>query len=146
MARRKKAPKRRRSSRRLGAIGKILPTGALYQVAGAVAGKVLTNVVGKQLGNTGLPETAKKWLTAATPIIGGIVTGMISKGQMAKDLAAGMYVIGGVQLVSESGAIGALDDVDYNRNFVALAPTNQNPRGVVAGIGELSLEKAAVLS
>ena len=142
MARRKKASKRHRS-RRLGGLGKI-GTGALIKVAGAVAGKVLTNVLDKQLPESGY----KKWLVSATPIAGGFLTGMISKQSWAKDLADGMYIIGGVQLIQQSGAIGALadDETSYNRNFVALGPTYQNPRGVVAGIGELDLSTAAILS
>lgn len=143
MARRKKASKRHRSRRRLGGLGKI-GTGALIKVAGAVAGKVLTNVLDKQLPESGY----KKWLVSATPIAGGFLTGMLSKQAWAKDLADGMYIIGGVQLIQQSGAIGALadDETSYNRNFVALGPTYQNPRGVVAGIGELDLSTAAILS
>lgn len=145
MARKKKAStKRRRSSRRrLGALGKI-GSGVLFKVAGAVAGKLLTNIVDKQLPESGF----KKWAVSATPIAGGFITGMVSKQSWAKDLADGMFIIGGVQLVQQTGAIGALaDDMEqYNRNFVALGPTYQNPRGVVAGIGEMDLSTAAILS
>lgn len=144
MARRKKASyKRRRSSRRLGALGKI-GSGVLFKVAGAVAGKLLSNVVEKQLPESGF----KKWAVSATPIAGGFITGMVSKQSWAKDLADGMFIIGGVQLVQQTGAIGAFaDDMEsYNRNFVALGPTYQNPRGVVAGIDEMDLNTAAILS
>lgn len=143
MARRKKAHRRQRSRRKLSGLGKI-GAGALVKIAGAVAGKVLTNVVDKQLPESGF----KKWVVSATPIAGGLITGMISKQSWAKDLADGMYIVGGLQLVQQTGAIGALvdDDTSYNRNFVALGPTYQNPRGVVAGIGEMSLEKAALFS
>lgn len=145
MARRKQARSRRRSSRRrrLGALGKI-GAGVLYKVAGAVAGKVLTNVLDKQLPESGY----KKWLVSATPIAGGFLTSMISKAPMAKDLAEGMFVIGGVQLLQQSGALGALNYGGsmeaYNRNFVALGPSFQNQRGVVAGLSELDLSKASI--
>ena len=126
MARRKQARRRHRSSRRrLGALGKI-GGAVLYKVAGAVAGKVLTNVLEKQL-----PESNyKKWLVSATPIAGGFLTSMISKAPLAKDLAEGMFVIGGVQLLQQTGAIGAMNYggsmESYNRNFVALGPSFQN--------------------
>lgn len=140
MARRKsrrKVSRRRRGS--LGAIAKI-GGGALLKIAGAVAGKVLTNVVDKQLPESGY----KKWVAAATPIIGAFATNMISKNATAKQLAEGMMIIGGVQLVQQSGALGAFD---YDRGFVALGPSFQNPRGVVAGVSDYTLtaEQAALL-
>lgn len=137
MARRKnRKVSRRRRRGSLGAISK-LGGGALLKIAGAVAGKVLTNVIDKQL-----PESSwKKWATAATPIVGAIATNMLSKNATAKQLAEGMMIIGGVQLVQETGAIGFILD-PYERNFVALGPTYQNPRGVVAG---MSTQDAAML-
>lgn len=138
MARRKKQRKVSRRRRR-GSLGAItaLGGGALLKIAGAVAGKVLTNVVEKQLPESGW----KKWAAAATPIVGAIATNMISKNATAKQLAEGMMIIGGVQLVQETGAIGFVLD-PYERNFVALGPTYQNPRGVVAG---MSTQDAALL-
>lgn len=144
MARRKKARKTSRRRRSIGALGK-MGGGVLLKVAGAVAGKVLSNVLDKQIGAS---MTGRSYLVAGAPVAAGLILPMVSKNATIKALAEGMLVIGAVQLVKETGAIGAImdDDTSYNRNFVALGPTNQNPRGVVAGIAGLSLEKAALLS
>lgn len=144
MARRKKARKTNRRRRSIGALGK-MGGGVLLKVAGAVAGKVLSNVLDKQIGAS---MTGRSYLVAGAPVAAGLILPMVSKNATIKALAEGMLVIGAVQLVKETGAIGAImdDDSSYNRNFVALGPTNQNPRGVVAGIAGLSLEKAALLS
>ena len=144
MARRKKARKTTRRRRSIGALG-AMGGGVLLKVAGAVAGKVLSNVLDKQLGAS---MTGRSYLVAGAPAVAGFVLPMVSKNATVKALAEGMLIIGAVQLVKETGAIGNImeDDSSYNRNFVALGPSNQNPRGVVAGISGLSLEKAALLS
>jgi len=145
MARRKTKTKRRRSYRR-GRISGIanFGDGALLKIAGAVAGKMLSDVVAKQLPESGF----KKWAVAATPVAGYFITKMVSKNAMAKQLADGMLIIGGYQVARETGVVSGIMN-DYDRRFVALGPTFQNPRGVVAGTmkdGMSSARAAAMLS
>lgn len=130
MARRKKHTTKRRRSHRRGRLGSIanIGGGALVKVAGAVAGKYLSDFVSGMLPENNM----KKWIAAATPIAGAIVTNMVSKAPLAKGLADGMLVIGGYQIIRETGVIKGVMD-GYDRRFVALGPSFQNQRGVVAG-------------
>lgn len=157
MARKKHARKthhrRRKSMSGLGKLG----GGALLKIAGAVAGKFLSNTVD---GMVGPGMSGRKFIVAGAPIVAGIVLPMVSKSATVKSLAEGMLIIGGVQLVQSTGylaGIGVADETPYQRNFVALGPTFQNQRGVVAGVDEtpyqrnqsvsgLDLRKAALLS
>ena len=146
MARRKHAKKHSRRRRKISGIG-AAGTGILVKVGGAVLGNLVSNQVSKMYSGAG-----SDYVAAAAPIAGGILTSMLLKGATGKGLAEGMYIAGGIKLASKisGGRLGAMsDDVSYNRNFVALGPTFQNPRGVVAGItqgGKLDTRKAALLS
>ena len=146
MARRKHHAKRKHSRRRkISGIG-AGTTGILVKVGGAVLGNLVSNQVAKMYTGAG-----SDYVAAAAPIAGGILTSMLIKGATGKGLAEGMYIAGGIKLASKvsGGALGAMDDLSYNRNFVALAPSFQNPRGVVAGITtdrKMDLKRAALLS
>lgn len=146
MARRKHAKKHSRRRRKISGIG-AAGTGILVKVGGAVLGNLVSNQVSKMYSGAG-----SDYVAAAAPIAGGILTSMLLKGATGKGLAEGMYIAGGIKLASKisGGRLGAMSyDVSYNRNFVALGPTFQNPRGVVAGItqgGKLDTRKAALLS
>lgn len=146
MARRKHAKKHSRRRRKISGIG-AAGTGILVKVGGAVLGNLVSNQVSKMYSGAG-----SDYVAAAAPIAGGILTSMLLKGATGKGLAEGMYIAGGIKLASKisGGRLGAMsNDVSYNRNFVALGPTFQNPRGVVAGItqgGKLDTRKAALLS
>lgn len=146
MARRKHAKKHSRRRSKISGIG-AAGTGILVKVGGAVLGNLVSNQVSKMYSGAG-----SDYVAAAAPIAGGILTSMLLKGATGKGLAEGMYIAGGIKLASKisGGRLGAMsDDVSYNRNFVALGPTFQNPRGVVAGItqgGKLDTRKAALLS
>ena len=147
MARRKKHAKHsRRRHRRISGIG-AAGTGILVKIGGAVVGNLLANQVAKMYTGAG-----SDYVAAASPIAGGILTSMLLKGATGKGLAEGMYIAGGLKLGAKlaPGVLGGMDDnISYNRNFVALGPSFQNPRGVVAGItseGKLSTKRAAVLA
>lgn len=147
MARKKHYAKTKHSRRRkISGIG-AGTSGILVKVGGAVLGNLVSNQVAKMYTGAG-----SDYVAAAAPIAGGILTSMLLKGATGKGLAEGMYIAGGIKLASKvsGGALGALmDDNSYNRNFVALAPSFQNPRGVVAGITtdrKMDLKRAALLS
>lgn len=159
MARKKHARKthhrRRRSMSGLGKMG----SGALVKIAGAVAGKVVANYLDGMLG---ADMAGRKYIVAGAPVAAGLLLPMVSKSATVKGLAEGMLIYGGVALAQSTGVlkgIGVADETPYQRNFVALGPTFQNQRGVVAGVDNketpyqrsnsvagLDLRKAALLS
>ena len=65
MARRKKARKTTRRRKSIGALGAI-GGGVLLKVAGAVAGKVVSNILDKQIGAS---MTGRSYLVAGAPVV-----------------------------------------------------------------------------
>ena len=106
MARRKKrsAPSRRRkSSRRMGAIGKSFIMDAAGLVAGAAAARVLTSS-GKIL-----PNIDAKLKSAGVIALGAFFPKLL-KGSFGKAIGDGMVAAGGLGLLQSTGVLGAIDN------------------------------------
>lgn len=106
MARRKKrsAPSRRRkSSRRMGAIGKSFIMDAAGLVAGAAAARIITSS-GKIL-----PNIDAKLKSAGVVALGAFFPKLI-KGSFGKAIGDGMVAAGGLGLLQSTGVLGAIDN------------------------------------
>lgn len=118
MAKKKKTAKRRSSSRRrrVGAIGKDVVNELLFTAVGAVAGSMVTKLVGN-LNITSNPKTNEQ-INSALPLVGGIllVTTVGKKDKMMKNIGVGMTAAGAVQTARSLGVIGYID------NFIAGVP------------------------
>ena len=86
-----------------------------------------------------MSEKNKTYISAAVPVAVGLVLPKIIKNPMVKNLSTGMLVIGGVKLVQSTGVISGI----YSPAMVALGPSVQNTRGVVAG---MSTRRAAMIT
>lgn len=138
MARRKHhAKKTHRRHRRSMSGVKSTMTNALATIAGAVAGRVVTNIITKQMASSTMAK--KEYIAAAAPLVVGLLLPKVVKSELGKNLSTGMIATGGVQILQASGAIGAIE----KRNFVALGPSDQNRRGIVAG---MTTKEAAILT
>lgn len=149
MARRKKLTKkisRRRKSRKMGAVGASGITSALFTIVGGVAARFVSNTI----NGTNLDASYKGYVAAAAPIAVGLFLPKFIKNDMGKALGTGMIAVGGLGLVQSTGVLKGIDGMDdmmpviagYN-NYMALAPTTQNSRGVIAG---MDARTAAILA
>jgi hypothetical protein len=102
MARRKSSKKttRRRSTRRRG-IGAINPTNALTQVAGILGGVALAGYANKLLLSK-QSSTVQK----VAPIVLGVITPMVVKSDLGRNLGNGMIAYGGAKVLQGFGLAG----------------------------------------
>jgi hypothetical protein len=104
MARKRKSARRRRSGRRMGAVGKANITAALGIIAGAVIGKKVAAM---------LPIGDDRIKNAAVTAI-GFVFPTIVKGDIGKSLGNGMIAAGGAGLIGNLvPALGAMDTMEF---------------------------------
>ena len=135
MARRKKrsAPSRRRkSSRRMGAIGKSFIMDAAGLVAGAAAARVLTSS-GKIL-----PNIDAKLKSAGVIALGAFFPKLL-KGSFGKAIGDGMVAAGGLGLLQSTGVLGAID----NAMEIPVSVMAGDDLSVIAGYGEDNLSVIA---
>lgn len=104
MARRKKkaAPRRRRSGRKMGALGKSFLMDAAGLVAGAVAVRVLTS------SPKVLPNLDPK-IKSAGLIAVGLYFPKLVKGSIGKSIGDGMIASAGLGLLQAANVLGAID-------------------------------------
>ena len=138
MARRKKTTKKRigrRRSKRMGAVVSNL-TSALFTIVGGVAAKFVSNTI----NGTNLNASYKGYVASADPIVVGLFLPKFIKSEMGKALGNGMIAVGGLGLVQSAGVLSGMPVIA--RNYMSLAPSQQNSRGVIAG---MDTRAAAVL-
>jgi hypothetical protein len=145
MARRKKHTKkvtRRRKSRKMGAATSGM-TNALFTIVGGVAARFVSNTI----NGTTLDASYKGYVAAAAPIAVGLFLPRFIKSDMGKALGTGMIAVGGLELVQSTGVLAGMSGfpviAGYRKNYMALAPSLQNTRGVIAGMDTRS---AAILA
>lgn len=104
MARRKRkaAPSRRRSGRKMGAIGKGFIMDAAGLVVGAAAARVLTS------SPKILPNIDAKLKSAGVIAIGAFFPKLL-KGSFGKSVGDGMVAAGGLGLLQATNILGAID-------------------------------------
>ncbi len=138
MARRKKTTKKRvtrRRSKRMGALATNVSgslTGALLTIAGGVAARFVSNTI----NGTSLNDSYKKYVASAAPIALGIFLPRFIKSGIGSSLGAGMIAVGGLGLVQSTGVLSGMPMIA--RRYMGLAPSTSNPRGVVAGLDNVS--------
>jgi len=146
MARRKRHAKKvhhRKHTRKrsMHGIGGMI-TDSLLTIGGGIIGKYASSFATDQLSKSTMSEKNKSYIAAAIPVAVGLILPKVVKSPMAQHIGTGMLVIGGVQLAQSAGVISGM----YNYTpmaTVALGPSYQNTRGVVAG---LTTRKAAMIT
>ncbi len=143
MARRKRHTKKvshRKHSKKRGMHGiSGMITDSLLTIGGGILGQYASSFATSQLSKSTMSEKNKAYIAAAVPVAVGLALPKIIKSPMAKNIGTGMLVIGGVKLAQSTGVISGI----YSPAMVALGPSVQNTRGVVAG---LSTRKAAMIT
>jgi len=139
MARRKKrsAPsRRRRSGRKMGAIGKGFFMDAAGLVVGAAAARVLTSS-GKIL-----PNLDPKLKSAGVIAIGAFFPKLL-KGSFGKSIGDGMVAAGGLGLLQATNVLGAMDEamqipvsVMAGDDLSVISGYSQDNLSVIAGMDE----------
>jgi hypothetical protein len=139
MARRKKrsAPsRRRRSGRKMGAIGKGFFMDAAGLVVGAAAARVLTSS-GKIL-----PNLDPKLKSAGVIAIGAFFPKLL-KGSFGKSIGDGMVAAGGLGLLQATNVLGAIDQameipvsVMAGDDLSVISGYSQDNLSVIAGMDE----------
>ena len=139
MARRKKrsAPSRRRkSSRKMGAIGKSFIMDAAGLVAGAAIARVLTSS-GKIL-----PNIDAKLKSAAVVAIGAFFPKLV-KGAIGQSIGSGMVAAGGLGLLQSTGVLGQIDNamqipvsVMAGDDLSVISGYSEDNLSVIAGMDE----------
>jgi len=104
MAKRRKKASRRRTSRRMGAIGKSFVMDALGLVAGASVGRILTS------SSKILPNLDPKLKSAGVIAIGTFFPKFV-KGALGKSIGDGMIASGGLGLLQSTNILGQIDRV-----------------------------------
>lgn len=136
MARRKKTTKKRvtrRRSKKMGAIDMKLDfASALYTIAGGVAARFVSNTI----NGTTLNDSYKKYVASVAPIAVGLLLPTFVKNDIVKSVGNGMIAVGGLGLVQSTGVLSGMPMIA--RRYMGLAPSTNNPRGVVAGLDNVS--------
>lgn len=101
--RKKSVHRRKRHSKRMGAINKGFIMDALGLVAGAVAGRILTS------SPKILPKVNAKIKSAGVIAVGAFFPKFV-KGELGKAIGSGMVAVGGLGLLQSTGVIGAIDN------------------------------------
>lgn len=128
----------------MGAVGASGITNALFTIVGGVAARFVSNTI----NGTSLDASYKGYVAAAAPIAVGLFLPKFLKNDMGKALGTGMIAVGGLELVQSTGVLKGIDGMEMPmiagyQNYMALAPTNQNTRGVIAG---MDTRTAAILA
>ena len=146
MARRKKHTKKhtthRRRSKRMGAVSmKGGLSSALFTIVGGVAARFVSNTI----NGTSLNDSYKKYVASVAPIAVGLFLPKFIKSDMGKALGNGMIAVGGLGLVQSTGVLSGMPVIA--KRYMGLAPSTNNPRGVVAGMDNYGMDtrSAAVL-
>jgi hypothetical protein len=146
MARRKKHTKKRithrRRSKRMGAMSmKGGLSTALFTIVGGVAARFVSNTI----NGTSLNDSYKKYVASVAPIAVGLFLPKFIKSDMGKALGNGMIAVGGLGLVQSTGVLSGMPMIA--KRYMGLAPSTNNPRGVVAGMDNYGMDtrSAAVL-
>ena len=146
MARRKKHTKKhtthRRHSKRMGAVSmKGGLSSALFTIVGGVAARFVSNTI----NGTSLNDSYKKYVASVAPIAVGLFLPKFIKSDMGKALGNGMIAVGGLGLVQSTGVLSGMPAIA--KRYMGLAPSTNNPRGVVAGMDGYGMDtrSAAVL-
>jgi hypothetical protein len=146
MARRKKHTKKhtthRRRSKRMGAVSmKGGLSSALFTIVGGVAARFVSNTI----NGTSLNDSYKKYVASVAPIAVGLFLPKFIKSDMGKALGNGMIAVGGLGLVQSTGVLSGMPMIA--KRYMGLAPSTNNPRGVVAGMDNYGMDtrSAAVL-
>ena len=149
MARRKHHAKKRHHTKRrrhsaMHGIGGTL-TSALYLVGGGVIAQYIGNVVSPMLPSS-MSAGTKNIVNGAVPIVGGILTQKMIKGDVGAKLAAGMITVGGINLVKATGIISGVGANYYGNMPVRnIAGTQLASKGTyIAGV-QKSVQKSAML-
>jgi len=136
MARRKKTSKKRvtrRRSKRMGAVSmKGGLSSALFTIVGGVAARFVSNTI----NGTTLNDSYKKYVASVAPIAVGLFLPKFIKSDIGKALGNGMIAVGGLGLVQSTGVLSGMPMIA--RHYMGLAPSTNNPRGVVAGIDNMN--------
>ena len=119
----------------MGAVGSNL-TSALFTIVGGVAARFVSNTI----NGTNLNASYKGYVASAAPIAVGLFLPKFIKSEMGKALGNGMIAVGGLGLVQSAGVLSGMPVIA--RNYMSLAPSQQNSRGVIAG---MDTRAAAVL-
>ena len=146
MARRKKHTKKhtthRRRSKKMGAVSmKGGLSSALFTIVGGVAARFVSNTI----NGTSLNDSYKKYVASVAPIAVGLFLPKFIKSDMGKALGNGMIAVGGLGLVQSTGVLSGMPMIA--KRYMGLAPSTNNPRGVVAGMDNYGMDtrSAAVL-
>jgi hypothetical protein len=140
MARRKhhkKHTSHRRRHRKMGAIGGGVTQG-LTVIAGAVAGKFVSDMLGKQKFVT--DSSYGKYIANGVPLVAGYLLPKFIKSNVGQGLGLGMVAAGGIGLASDFGLVSS------TISGIGLAPTAFNPRGAIAGYRGLTTDRAAIMT
>ena len=126
----------------MGAAGSNM-TNALFTIVGGVAARFVSNTI----NGTTLDASYKGYVAAAAPIAVGLFLPRFIKSDMGKALGTGMIAVGGLELVQSTGVLAGMSGfpviAGYGKRYMALAPSMQNTRGVIAGMDTRS---AAILA
>ena len=118
-------------------------TNALFTIVGGVAARFVSNTI----NGTTLDASYKGYVAAAAPIAVGLFLPRFIKSDMGKALGTGMIAVGGLELVQSTGVLAGMSGfpviAGYGKRYMALAPSLQNTRGVIAGMDTRS---AAILA
>ena len=98
-----------------GALGSLMPIGEA--LAGAIVGKILYNQLSSKM-------EVNPNIAAAAPLAVGVALPMFIKSGWAKNVAAGMAVEGGLQLLATNGVLAGIGAV--TPEYVVLAGADQN--------------------
>ena len=110
MARRKHAKKRHHTRRRhhkMAGIGGQFASVA-YIAGGAVLAQALGKAVGTAMASSTMSATTKNLINGAVPVIAGIFTPKLIKGDVGMKLGAGMIAVGGLKLVQSAGILNGI--------------------------------------
>jgi hypothetical protein len=148
MARRKKhtIKKRHTSRKRSHKMGAI--TGGTSGIVAIVAGAVIARFVSNAITSNQVGGNAAPYVAAAAPIGVGLFMPKIIKSDIGKNLGHGMIASGGVNLLQATGALKGIMNMSRRRmpavagyrRGMGLAPSTQNPRGVIAGVNSATMQ------
>jgi len=114
---------------------------ALFTIVGGVAARFVSNTI----NGTSLNDSYKKYVASVAPIAVGLFLPKFIKSDMGKALGNGMIAVGGLGLVQSTGVLSGMPAIA--KRYMGLAPSTNNPRGVVAGMDNYGMDtrSAAVL-
>jgi hypothetical protein len=135
MARRKKTTTKKRTTRRRSKrMGAVNVTGGIGQALFTIVGGVAARFVSNTINGTSLNDSYKKYVASAVPIAVGLF--LRKKSPVGAALGAGMIAVGGLGLVQSTGVLSGMPMIA--KHYMGLAPSTNNPRGVVAGMDNMN--------